>query len=89
MLQDENGSWAMRGPQAILDGEDHRIETVDGFDEGAIRTVSDHGDKRANIHAVVWNSKEDDPIHCSNKRRIGLTLRLRHRYQGLLDNQPS
>jgi hypothetical protein len=67
----------------LLDAEDLRIDTVDGLDKDAVRSVSNHWDERANVHAVVGNTEEDDSVYCLHKFFVVLVLRPRQCYEGL------
>lgn len=68
----------------LLDAEGLRVDTANRLDKEAVGPIPNHGDERADVHAIMWNSEEDDSIYCSNKPFVVLVLRLRQRYQSLL-----
>lgn len=48
---------------SLLYTEDLRVEPTDGLDQRTVRSVSDHGNEGADIHAIMWSPDEDDAAH--------------------------
>lgn len=67
----------------LLDAEDVRVDTIDGVNQGSVRASPNHGDKRTDVHTLMWNSKEYNSIHGSKKLQVVVFFRFRQSDHGL------
>lgn len=66
---------------SLLYAEYLRIHAAHGLNQEAVGSVSDHGNKGADIHAIMWRSEKDNAVYRTKESFVIGDFRSRHCYQ--------